>query len=47
MKVVISEEQFRAESKKLAAHLADPEVEVKRLCFLNHVRLNNVPLPCY
>ncbi|CAL9170786.1 unnamed protein product [Musa hybrid cultivar] len=27
IEVVISEEQFRAESKKLAAHLADPEVE--------------------
>lgn len=29
LQVVISEDQFRDESKKLAAHLADPEVEVK------------------
>ncbi|KAL6571839.1 hypothetical protein OROHE_002708 [Orobanche hederae] len=27
IEVIIEEEQFRAESKKLAAHLADPEVE--------------------
>ncbi|GAB2214864.1 hypothetical protein Drorol1_Dr00019229 [Drosera rotundifolia] len=27
IEVIIDEEQFRAESKKLAAHLADPEVE--------------------
>ncbi|KAL6990652.1 DNA polymerase epsilon catalytic subunit B [Sarracenia purpurea var. burkii] len=28
IEVIIDEDQFREESKKLAAHLADPEVEV-------------------
>ncbi|KAL5974610.1 DNA polymerase epsilon catalytic subunit A [Asimina triloba] len=31
IEVITDEEQFRAESRKLAAHLADPEVEVKYL----------------
>lgn len=31
MQVDIEEDQFRAESKKLAVHLADPEVEVRML----------------
>ena len=29
IQIAIDEDQFRAESKKLAIHLADPEVEVK------------------
>ncbi|KAK1275110.1 DNA polymerase epsilon catalytic subunit A [Acorus gramineus] len=31
IEVIIDEDQFRAESRKLAAHLADPEVENKEL----------------
>ncbi|XP_022862888.1 DNA polymerase epsilon catalytic subunit A-like [Olea europaea var. sylvestris] len=31
IEVIIDEDQFKSESKKLAAHLADPEVELMRL----------------
>lgn len=34
MQVEIEEDQFRTESKKLAVHLADPEVEVRIVCLL-------------
>ena len=49
MKVSIGEDQFRAESRKLAIHLADPEVEVFFiLCFIFVAlitMLQNVHLP--
>lgn len=38
IQVVTSEEQFRAEGRKLAAHLAEPDVEVS-ICQLVHMVL--------